>query len=395
MENTDSLPLLFRTFRQREIETKNRIVVSPMCQYSSDGGAPVDWHLVHLGRLAMGGAGIVFAEETAVEAEGRKTWQCSGLWTVEQVPAWRRVTAMIAGFGALPAIQLGHSGRKGSCHGALEGWAPLTSGTQGGEPPWITQAPSALPATPDHPVPREMTRNDIDRVVGAFAASTRLALDAGFDIVEIHGAHGYLIHQFLSPLANRRRDTYGGDRSRRMRFALEIAEAVRAAWPQGKPLWWRASCVDGAGGAWDLDDTRALADALKLRGIDLIDCSSGGINGTGSMPPVPRTPGYQVAFAAGIRHACGIATAAVGEITEPAQAEAILEHGDADVIAMARELMLDANWPARAARELGIGEWWSVLPPPYAHRLEQRERVRRLCSSDDLSEQNSDFVEST
>ena len=155
MGNTDSLPLLFRTFRQREIEAKNRIVVSPMCQYSSDDGAPVDWHLVHLGRLAMGGAGIVFAEETAVEAEGRKTWQCSGLWTADQVPAWRRVTAMIAGFGGLPAIQLGHSGRKGSCHGALEGWAPLTPGTDTGEPPWITQAPSALPAQPDHPTPRK------------------------------------------------------------------------------------------------------------------------------------------------------------------------------------------------------------------------------------------------
>ncbi len=395
MGNTDSLPLLFRTFRQREIEAKNRIVVSPMCQYSSDDGAPVDWHLVHLGRLAMGGAGIVFAEETAVEAEGRKTWQCSGLWTADQVPVWRRVTAMIAGFGALPAIQLGHSGRKGSCHGALEGWAPLTPGTDTGEPPWITQAPSALPAQPDHPTPREMTRDDIDRVVGAFAASARLALDAGFDIVEIHGAHGYLIHQFLSPLANRRRDAYGGDRSQRMRFALEIAEAVRAAWPQDKPLWWRASCVDGTGGAWNLDDTKALADALKLRGIDLIDCSSGGINGSGSMPPVPRTPGYQAAFAAGIRRVCGIATAAVGEITEPAQAEAILGRGDADVIAMARELMLDANWPARAARELGISQWWGVLPPAYAHRLEQRERVRRLSSSRGKSERNRDLLDLT
>ena len=240
-----------------------------------------------------------------------------------------------------------------------------------------------------------MMRDDIDRVVGAFAASARLALDSGFDIVEIHGAHGYLIHQFLSPLTNRRRDAYGGDRSRRMRFALEIAEAVRAAWPQDKPLWWRASCVDGTGGVWDMGDTRVLAGALKLRGIDLIDCSSGGVNGVGSMPPVPRMPGYQVAFAAGIRRACGIATAAVGEITEPVQAEAILGRGDADVIAMARELILDANWPARAARELGIGDWWSVLPPAYAHRLEQRERVRRFISSGGLGERNRDLVDST
>jgi len=377
-------PHLFRPFTQRGLSAKNRIVVAPMCQYASDDGAPVDWHLVHMGRLAMGGAGIVFVEETAVEARGRKTYRCSGLWKNDQIPAWRRVTNMIRSFGAVPAIQLGHSGRKGSCHGAMQDWAPLMPGNTGpDEPPWTAVAPSALPATEAHPPPHAMDRGDIDDVIAAFADSARLSREAGFDLIEIHGAHGYLIHQFLSPLSNVREDGYGGSRDNRMRFALEVADAVRAAWPDDLPLWWRASCVDGMGGVWNLDDTVALARALKTRGIDVIDCSSGGIYGNTAMPAVPRTPGYQVPYAERIRRDAGIATCAVGEITEPLHAEAILADGKADVIALARELMLDANWPARAARALGIERWWEVLPSAYAHRLEQRERVRALYAQRD------------
>ncbi len=373
--------------------------MAPMCQYASDDGAPTDWHLIHIGRLAMGGAGTVFVEETAVEARGRKTYRCAGLWKASQVLSYRRIADTIRCFGAVPAIQIGHSGRKGSCHGAMKDWAPLAeSDAATSEAPWVTLAPSPLPATPAHPAPREMTVEDIQEVIAAFAASAHLARDAGFDLLEIHGAHGYLIHQFLSPLTNYRRDGYGGDRAGRMRFALEVAQAVRKAWPADRALWWRASCVDGKGGAWNLDDTVALAQALKACGVDAIDCSSGGIYGDSTMPQVPRTPGYQVPYAERIRAEADVATVAVGEITEPSHAEAILAGGQADFIALARELMLDANWPARAARELGMPRWWEQLPPSYAHRLGQREAVRRIYAEragSEPSEADSAVIEAT
>lgn len=396
---TDTLPLLFQPYSLRGITAKNRIVVAPMCQYASVDGAPTDWHMVHMGRLAMGGAGISFVEETAVEARGRKTYQCAGLWSSNQIPAYRRVTDMIRSFGSVPAIQSGHSGRKGSCHGAMQGWKPLGEGnTTPDQPPWIALAPSPLPDTPAHPLPHAMDRDDIATVLAAFAENARLSLDAGFELLEIHGAHGYLIHQFLSPLSNHRADGYGGDLNGRMRFALEVAETVRKAWPADRALWWRASCVDGKGGVWDLDDTVVLARELKARGVDLIDCSSGGISGNTDMPIVPRTPGYQAGFAETVRREAGIATAAVGEIIEPRQAEAILTEGKADLVAIARELMLDANWPARAARELGIEAWWDVLPPAYAHRLEQRERVRAIYAERDEAAQTDydrDVIDAT
>lgn len=396
---TDPLPLLFQPYPLRGITAKNRIVVAPMCQYASVEGAPTDWHLVHMGRLAMGGAGIAFVEETAVEPRGRKTYQCAGLWSTEQIPAYRRVTDMIRSFGCVPAIQSGHSGRKGSCHGAMQGWEPLSSGnTAPDQPPWTALAPSPLPDTPAHPMPHAMDREDIATVLAAFAENARLSLDAGFDLLEVHGAHGYLIHQFLSPLSNHRTDSYGGDRSGRMRFALEVAETVRKVWPDDRALWWRASCVDGKGGIWDLEDTVVLARELKARGVDLIDCSSGGICGDTDMSIVPRTPGYQVGFAETVRREAGIATVAVGEIIDPKQAETILAEGKADLIAIARELMLDANWPARAARELGIEAWWNVLPPAYAHRLEQRERVRAIYAARDeadLTDYDRDVIDAT
>ena len=371
-------PLLFQTYRLRDVVARNRVVVSPMCQYASDDGAPTDWHLAHLGRFAIGGAGIVFYEETAVEERGRKTYQCAGLWKDEQIPAFRRVTTLLKSLSAVPAIQLGHSGRKGSCHDALHDWAPLTErDAREGFAPWTTLAPSALPIDEHHPTPRAMDEADIAAVLSAFAEAARRADQAGFEICEIHGAHGYLIHQFLSPLANRRDDGYGGSRENRMRFALDVARSVRASWPQGKPLFYRASCMDGPGGLWDLDDTVALSRALKPCGVDVIDCSSGGFRGTSAMPVLPRVPGYQVDFAATIKREADIPTMAVGLITDARQAEAILNSGQADLIAMARELMAHADWPVHAARELGIDNYLDLYPPGFTQRLRQRDKVAR------------------
>ncbi len=370
--------LLFRPIRLRGVTARNRIVVSPMCQYASDDGTPTDWHLAHLVRFAIGGAGIVFCEETAVEARGRKTYRCAGLWDDRQIPTYRRITALLKSLEAVPAIQLGHSGRKGSCHDAMHDWAPLTErDARDGCPPWTTLAPSALPGEPGRPLPHAMDKGDIDTVITAFAEAARRAAEADFEICEIHGAHGYLIHQFLSPIANQRDDDYGGSRDNRMRFALDVARAVRAAWPDDKPLFYRASCIDGPGGVWDLDDTVALARALKDCGVDVIDCSSGGFHGDSAMPPLVRLPGYQVGFAETIRRDADIATMAVGLITEAQQAETILRHGQADLIAMARELMARADWPVDAARELGMGNHLDLYPPAYRHRLKQRDMTVR------------------
>ena len=291
-------PLLFTPITLRGVTARNRLVVSPMCQYVSVDGAPTDWQFVHFGRYAMGGAGIVFGEETAVEARGRKTYHCAGIWNDHQVKAYRRVTDFIKEMGAVPAIQLGHCGRNAGSHGAMEEWRALDErDARAGMPPWRGLAPSPLPARRGFPVPIEMDHDDIRTVLGAFRDAAKRATDAGYDICEIHGAHGYLIHQFLSPVSNRRTDAYGGSRENRMRFALEVAETVRAAWPQDRPLFFRVSAVDGKGGLWGLDDTVALAHELKARDIDLVDCSSGGISGDSDMVLVPRVPGYQVPYA--------------------------------------------------------------------------------------------------
>jgi len=373
---TTSRPRLFEPWSQGQVRLKNRIVVSPMCQYASVDGEPVDWHYAHMGRYAIGGAGLTFYEETAVEARGRKTYACAGLYSDTQLPAYRAMAGFLAGLGTVPAIQLGHAGRKASVKSAMQDWAPLDeSDAQQGQPPWQGVAPSALPAAPGKHIPREMDRADMDEVIRAFAEATRRACQAGFQVLEIHGAHGYLLHQFLSPISNRRRDGYGGERSARMRFPLEVTEAVRAAWPGDRPLFYRVSAVDGAGGEWDLDDTVVLARALAARGVDVVDCSSGGITGTSGMPAVAAGPGNQVAFAERIRRDAGVATMAVGFITRAAQAEQILARGQADLIAMARELMYNADWPVHAARELGLKDPFGLFPESYAHRLVRREEA--------------------
>jgi len=375
----NALPLLLTPMTIRGVTLKNRIVVSPMCQYASDDGSPVDWHLVHLGKMAIGGAGIVFGEETAVEARGRKTYQCAGLWSDHQIAAYRRVTDFIKTHGAVPAIQLGHSGRKGSCHGAIRDWAALTDeDAASGYAPWVNIKPSTLPNEPLWPKTKEMDHDDIRVVLANWRDSILRAVDAGFQILEIHGAHGFLIHQFLSPITNHRTDGYGGSREGRMRFAVEVATMARAAWPKELPLFFRVSAVDGKGGAWNLDDTVALSHALKQVGVDVIDCSSGGIPGHSDMPIVRRIPGYQVPFADRIKREVGIATMAVGLITQAAQAETILRDGRADLIALGRELIWNPNWPVHAAKEL-IGEKaYELLPVKYAHRLIRRDVVGRL-----------------
>ena len=371
-------PLLFQPIKLRAVEARNRIVVSPMCQYHSIDGGPTDWQMVHQGRLAVGGPGIQFFEETAIEARGRKTYSCAGIWHDRHIAQYRRIVDFVRDQGVVPAIQIGHSGRKASCHGAVEEFRPLTEADAAvGMPPWTGLAPSPIPID-GRAVPKEMDADDIRTVLHAWSEAARRSIDAGFDICEIHGAHGYLIHQFLSPLTNRRTDGYGGDRAGRMRLALEITETVRAAWPADRPVFFRISCVDGEGGIWNLDDSIALARALKERGVDVIDCSSGGITGDSAMPIVRRVPGHHVGFAERIRRGTGVPTMAVGLITEARQAEDILQAGHADLIALARELLWNSNWPAQAARDLGADTDFELIPLEYGHRLRRREEVAAM-----------------
>jgi 2,4-dienoyl-CoA reductase-like NADH-dependent reductase (Old Yellow Enzyme family) len=368
-------PLLFTPIKLRGITARNRIVSSPMCQYASDDGGPEAWQLVNFGRFAMGGCGIVFTEETAVEARGRKTHHCAGIYHDSHVAAYRRITDFIRAQGAVPAMQLGHCGRRASQHGPLKDRAKLTAAEQ----PWQGISPSPLPPTPDGAIPREMDLKDIRDTLAAWRDAALRALDAGYDICEIHGAHGYLIHQFLSPLSNLRRDAWGGDLQGRMRYALEVVEAVRAVWPQDRSLWFRTSAVEGPGGVWGIEETLALVRELKLRGVDMVDCSSGGIalGGEGGLPAVPRVPGFQAGYAREIRRRTGMPTVAVGMISTAQHAEALLREGHADLIALARGLMDDPNWPLHAARELGAADPLALVHPREAQRLRQLEHHHR------------------
>ncbi|WP_353146500.1 NADH:flavin oxidoreductase/NADH oxidase [Pollutimonas bauzanensis] len=367
-------PLLLSPLTLRTIQLRNRIVIAPMCQYASKDGSPTDWHLVHLGKFAIGGAGIVFGEETAIEPLGRKTYKCAGIWSDAHIAQYRRINDFIKAHGSVPAIQLGHAGGKASCHGALKNWIPLTPENSPAKySPWTVTAPSVINSSQQWPKVKEMDRQDIQAALAQWREATLRSVDAGFDVLEIHGAHGYLIHEFLSPLTNLRTDAYGGDREGRMRFALEVAEIVRAAWPQTLPLFFRVSAVDGKGGVWDMDDTVVLARELKARGVDVIDCSSGGVTGSTSMPIVPRVPGYQVEYAHRVRQEADIQTMAVGMITTAHQAEDILRNGQADLVALAREVMWNPHWPAHAAEKLGDEQAYDLLPHDYAFRLHRRD----------------------
>ncbi len=370
---------LFSPLTLRGVTLKNRLMASPMCQYDSVLGAPGDWHFAHLGRLAIGGAALVFHEETAVEERGRKTHACAGLWSDAQIPAYRRLVALVRRCGAVPGIQLGHAGGKASSHGAMREWAPLRpEDADDGLPPWRAVSPSGVVMGPNRPSPAVLTPEEIENVVGSWEAAARRADAAGFEVLEIHGAHGYLIQQFLSPVTNLRTDSFGGPRENRMRFALKIVEKVRAVWPSHKPLFFRVSALDGRGGLWDLEDTVALASELARRGVDAVDCSSGGINGSSTMPLIPRVPGYHVPYAREVKHRIGIATIAVGLIEEPEQAERILRDGDADIVAKARGLMMQADWPVLAARALGEPDPFSLMPEAYAFRLRRRDAITAM-----------------
>lgn len=369
-------PLLFTPLALRGVTLRNRVVISPMCQYSANDGVAGDWHLVHLGRYATGGAGLVFTEAAAVERTGRITHGDLGIWSDVHRDALARIAGFVRAHGAVPGIQLAHAGRKAAMQRPWEGNGPLgPEDVARGDTPWPIDAPSALPVSEGWLVPNEMSTDDIRRVVQAFADAARRADEAGFGVVEVHSAHGYLSASFLSPVSNRRNDAYGGDRAGRSRFLLETVEAVRGAWPEAKPLFVRVSAVDGADG-WSLDDTVALARDLRGAGVDVVDCSSGGIQGpvTASTAKLPE-PGWQVPYADAVRREGGVASQAVGLILDPRQAEAVLQEGRADLVAIGREALLDPYWPHHAARALGADPEFGAWPVQYGWWLDRREKA--------------------
>ncbi len=342
---------LFSPFALRDVEFRNRVFVSPMCQYSSRDGAPTDWHLVHLGSRAVGGAGLVLVEATAVAPEGRISPDDSGIWEERHVAPFRRIAEFVEAQGAVPGMQLAHAGRKASTDAPWRGGGPLGTDARG----WVPVAPSAVPFAPDHPVPRALEAGELDALVEAFAAAAIRARDAGFKVIELHAAHGYLLHEFLSPLSNRRDDEYGGSLENRARFPLRVVRAVRDAWPDGLPLFVRISATDWVEGGWDAEQSAAFSGWLAQAGVDLVDCSSGGLVPDAK---IPAGPGYQTVFAERIRREAGIATGTVGMITDPVQAEHVIRTGQADAVLMAREFLRDPYWPLRAARELGVDVDW-------------------------------------
>jgi len=341
---------LFSPLQLRSVTFPHRVFVSPMCQYSSEDGLPNDWHLVHLGSRAVGGASLVCVEASGVTPEGRITPWDAGIWSERHAKAWAPIAAFIRAQGAVPAIQLAHAGRKASTNKPWLGGKPLPAN----EGAWTTLGPSAIPFG-HYPPPRAMTREEIGKTIEDFHRAAGHALAAGFDVVEIHGAHGYLLHEFCSPLSNQRTDDYGGSLENRMRFPLQVARAVREAWPQDKPVFYRISATDWADGGWDLPQSIALCRELKAIGIDLIDCSSGG---NVHDAKIPVGPGYQVPLAEGIRKAVDMPVGAVGLIADATQAEQIVSLGQADAVFLARAELRDPYWPRHAAKALGVSLEW-------------------------------------
>lgn len=344
---------LFSRFKLRGLDFKNRIFVSPMCQYSAQDGIADTWHMVHLGSRAVGGAALVMVEATAVVPEGRISPHDMGIWSDRHAEALAPIARFIREQGAVPAIQLAHAGRKASADAPWSSRGPLGQENGG----WQVVAPSAVPFSPSSPLPRELAEAELDVIVAAFVAAAKRSLAAGFEVVEIHMAHGYLLHEFLSPLSNRRNDTYGGSLENRARFPLRVAQAVREVWPQNLPFFVRISATDWVEGGWDLAQSLQLCLWLKEAGVDLIDCSSGGLTPDAK---IPAGPGFQTPFAAAIRQELGIAVGAVGLITAPVQAEQIVATGSADAVFLARELLRDPYWPLHAAKILGAEVQWPV-----------------------------------
>lgn len=354
---------LFEPYTLRSLTIPNRVWMAPMCQYSADetgpdAGVPNDWHFAHLAARAAGGTGLILTEATAVSPEGRISPADLGIWNDTQVEAFRRITRFLASQGTVAGIQLAHAGRKASTDRPWKGGAPVGAEANG----WQPLAPSPVPFAEGHPVPTELTVAQIEEIVGQFAAAARRAREAGFQVVEVHGAHGYLIGEFLSPHSNRRTDAYGGSFENRARFALEAVDAVRAEWPDELPVFFRISATDWLDeGGWTADDTVRLADELLAHGVDLLDVSSGG-NAAGAR--IPLGPGYQVPFAARVRKETRLPVAAVGLITDAEQAEKIVANGEADAVLLGRELLRDPSWARHAAGALGA----SVHTPPQYHR---------------------------
>ena len=369
----------------RGVTLPNRIVVSPLCMYSAVDGLAQAWHFAHLSTFARGKAGLVFAEATAVEAAGRITPQCLGIWSDEQATALKPITQFISEMGCVAGIQLAHAGRKASTSSPFAGGGkPL-----GSDDPqaWQVVGPSAVPVAENFQTPRELTKEDLDRLTQTFVDAAKRSLAAGFQVIELHGAHGYLLHSFLSPLANFRTDEYGGSLQNRMRFPLAVTRAVRQAVGESVPLFFRISAIDGPTDGWSMDDSVALASELASCGVDIVDCSSGGIGGAprfridDSGKPLTkssaRTPGFQVPFAERIQNETPLKSMAVGVIIEPQQAEDIIASGKAELVALGREIMHDPFWPLRAGLELGDDPDYEMWPPQYKWAVDRRAQIAR------------------
>ncbi|MDX2480577.1 MAG: NADH:flavin oxidoreductase/NADH oxidase [Desulfuromusa sp.] len=344
---------LFSPLKLRELTIPNRIFVSPMCQYSSPDGKPNNWHLVHLGTRAVGGAGLVITEAASISPEGRISPEDLGIWGDEHAEAFKPSVDFIKEQGSIAGIQLAHAGRKASVEVPWLGGKPLDLDQRG----WQPLAPSSIPFAPGHPIPRSASADDLNKITQQFTEATRRSLQAGFQVIELHAAHGYLLHQFLSPLSNCRKDEFGGSLENRMRFPLQIAKTVRENWPKTLPMFVRISATDWVEGGWDLEQSIEFCQQLKELGIDLIDCSSGGL-----VPDaiIPIGPNFQTSFATEIKKKIGIGTGTVGLITEPAQAEHIIATGLADAVLLGRELLRNPYWPVHAAQELGHNSPWPV-----------------------------------
>jgi 2,4-dienoyl-CoA reductase-like NADH-dependent reductase (Old Yellow Enzyme family) len=368
--------MLFDEIRIRDIRIRNRIVVSPMCQYSAEDGHVTDWHLVHLGKFAQGGAGVVFVEATAVEKRGRITHGDTGIWQDSHIEGLKRISRFVEQQGAVPAIQLAHAGRKASMARPWHGNGPLTpADLERGDKPWGIVGPSDTALGDEWLKPSPLEVKDLQELKTSYSDAARRAHQAGFQILELHAAHGYLLHTFLSPLSNLRKDEYGGTLETRMRFPLEVAQAVRQSWPAEKPLFVRVSSIDDVEGGWSIEDTIAFAKELKKAGVDVVDCSSGGILGSATAATrtlLPRVPGFQIPFAERVRKEAEIKTMAVGLILMPQQAEEALRAGRADLIAVGREALYDPNWPLHAAAALGVDPEFARWPVQYGWWLTRR-----------------------
>ncbi|MEX0340422.1 MAG: NADH:flavin oxidoreductase/NADH oxidase [Arenibacterium sp.] len=368
---------LFSSFTLRSVTFPNRIAISPMSQYRARDGYVNEWHMVHLGRFALGGAGLVYAEATAVERHGRRTHGDLGIWEDGQIDGLRDIAAFLKREGAVPGLQISHAGRKASERRPWHGETPVNAEDESarGESPWIAIAPSPLPYAEGWPTPVEMSVADIERVIDSFGQAARRAALAGFEMLEIYAAHGFLVHQFLSPLTNHRQDEWGGSAENRLRFAVAVAKSVRAYWPDHLPLAFRLSATDWIDGGLEVEDTVIIAKTLRDVGVDMIDCSSGGIGGKDRPRRMTITQGFQVPFARDIRTSCDMASMAVGFLWDPEVCEKIVADGDADMIALAREVLDDPNWPLHARAKLGADQDHAAWPIEAGWWLMKRDRL--------------------